>query len=74
MGLKGEQAVHVSFGQNALRQTIPLAGQPQRPAHIESQVANTVAKGQEGLHCRQRATLAGRGEAQQGVRKVLNVG
>ncbi len=74
MRLEGEQAVNVGLRQDALGQAILLTGQPQRPAHIKSQIAKSVAKGQEGLHCRQGATSAGRGEAQQGVRKALNVG
>ena len=74
MRLKCEQAVHVRLRQDALGQSILLAGKPQRPANIESQVADTVAKGQEGLHWRQGPASAGRGEVQEGVRKALNVG
>ena len=74
MRLKGEQAVHVGLRQDALGQAVLLTRQPQRPTDIKSQVAGAMAKSQEGLHCGQGATSAGRGEAQQGVRKALNVG
>jgi hypothetical protein len=63
MRLKGERAVHVGLRQDALGQSILLAGKPQRPTHIESQVSDAVSKGQPRLRCRQRAPSAGRGEA-----------
>jgi hypothetical protein len=69
--LQAQDTVQVGLGQNPLRQLVPDGGQTESAAHIEWQIADAVAKGEQRFDGGKNTIPAGRSQFAQGIGDLL---